>query len=280
MPIAHSGSTWIAWRAEGPDDPAAAGEPVLLIMGLGGSSRAWTRLIPHLRPRYAAILFDNRGTGDSDPVRAPMSMDDLAHDAVAVLDAAGIDSAHVVGVSMGGMIAQHIALDHRDRVRSLVLGCTAAVGRGGGAPPWRMLASAALRPLLGPARTFGVVAPALYAERTRREQPERVREDLAVRVADRTDPRTVYAQMAAIARHDVRARLHELADVPTLVLHGDEDRLVPPDRACDLAAAIPGARLVMLRSCGHILTTDAEAATAAAILDHLERCAARSPQAA
>src|SRR3954454_6544701 len=95
-------------------------------MGLSGSRRGWYRLLPRLVPHVAAISFDNRGTGYSDPITGPLSMADLVDDAVAVLDASGHESAHVMGVSMGGMIAQHLALNHRERARSLILGCTTA----------------------------------------------------------------------------------------------------------------------------------------------------------
>jgi pimeloyl-ACP methyl ester carboxylesterase len=199
----------------------------------------------------------------------------LAADALAVLDAARVDRAHVIGASMGGMIAQHLGLDHRDRVRSLVLACTTAGGRGG-APPWRLLVASALRPLLGSRRTFPLVAPILYARATLRDQPERVRADLERRMADSTSPLTIYAQMDAIAGHNTRARLNELAGVPTLVLHGCDDALVPPEQARELAELIPGARLELIPSCGHIVATDAEEKTATLILEHLDRCAAEA----
>jgi 3-oxoadipate enol-lactonase len=247
------------------------------VMGLGASSRLWYRLLPWIARRYRAIVFDNRGTGDSAPVRSRLTMRELAEDARAVLDDAGIESAHVIGASMGGMIAQHLALGHRERVLSLVLACTTAGGRSG-APPWRLLAMAALRPLVGARLTFPLVAPVLYADATVRDSPERVGEDLKRRIADGTSPLTVYAQMGAIAGHDTRARLGELAGVPTLVLHGAEDRLVPPERGRELAGLIPGARLELIPSCGHLLTTDAEQETATAILAHLDRCSARAPQ--
>jgi 3-oxoadipate enol-lactonase len=266
MAIARSGNAWISWRSEG------TGEPVLMIMGLSGSSRAWFRLLPHVAAGNRAIVFDNRGTGDSPRVRARLTMKGLADDARAVLDAAEVDTAHVIGASMGGMIAQHVALDHTDRVRSLVLACTTAGGRSG-APPWRLLATAALRPFFGPRRTFPLVASTLYAGATLRDRPERMREDLRRRIADDTSPLTLYAQMGAIAAHDTRRRLPELAAVPTLVVHGCEDRLVPPQRARELAALIPGAQLKLIPECGHLLTTDAEEQTAAAILAHVDRYA-------
>jgi 3-oxoadipate enol-lactonase len=270
MRIARGG---IAWHEQGPADPGAPGEPVLMIMGLGASSRLWYRLVPWISRRHRVILFDNRGTGDSSPVRSRLTMATFTDDAVAVLDDAGVDSAHVIGASMGGMIAQHIALDHRDRVRSLVLACTTPGGRSG-APPWRMLAASALRPLLGSRRTFPLVAPLLYASRTRAERPDRLREDLERRIQDNTSALTLYAQMGAIAGHDTRGRLAELAGLPTLVMHGLEDNLIPPDRGRDLARLIPGAHLELIPGCGHILTTDAEEHTANAILAHLDRSTA------
>src|SRR3954454_18722595 len=197
-------------------------------MGLSGSRRGWDRLLPHIVPHAEAISFDNRGTGYSDPVTGPLTMAGLVEDALAVLDAAGHESAHVMGVSMGGMIAQHLALDHRDRVRSLILGCTTAGGRRG-APPWRMMTATALRPVVGATRTFPIVIPALYAQRTRDEQPERVEADLRIRLADNTDIRTTLAQMAAIARHDTRSRLAELEGLEVTVIHGEEDVLVPAE---------------------------------------------------
>jgi len=263
----------IAWREQGPFEPGAPGKPVLLVMGLGASSRPWYRLLPWISRRHRAIVFDNRGTGASAPVRSRLTMEDMAEDARGVLDDAQVESAHVVGASMGGMIAQHLALDHPQRVRALVLACTTAGGRRG-APPWRLLVTAALRPLLGAGRTFPLVAPLLYAPSTVRDAPEGVREDLERRIADKTSAVTVYAQMGAIAGHDTRARLGKLAGIPTLVLHGLEDRLVPPEHGRDLAMLIPGARLRLVPSAGHLLTTDAEEETATAIVDHLDRSAA------
>jgi 3-oxoadipate enol-lactonase len=266
----HDG--WITWREQGPLEHDAAGEPVLMIMGLGASSRLWFRLLPWIARRHRAIVFDNRGTGDSSPVRSRLSMKGLAHDARAVMDDAGVESAHVIGASMGGMIAQHLALEDRASVRSLTLACTTPGGRSG-LPPWRLMATAAVRPVLGTRRTFPLVAPALYAKSTLQERRARVREDFERRLADSTSPITVYAQMGAIAGHDTRSRLGELKGLPTLVVHGLEDNLVPPGRARELAALIPGAQLELIPRCGHLLTTDAEEQVASAIVAHLATAA-------
>ena len=258
-----AGGVWLSWRAYGE------GEPVLMIMGFMGSAKAWFRLLPHISRGHRAIVFDNRGTGDSDRPVGLWSMSGLVDDAIAVLDAAGHETAHVIAVSMGGMVAQHLALDHPDRVRTLSLVCTRP-GRGGRHIPWRMAASVALRPLVGPGRTFPIVAPLLYAERTRRERRELLEDDLQVRFADQAAATTAAGQFAAIARHDARGRLHELR-MPVLVMHGEDDSLIPPEGGRELARLIPGAELVMLPDCGHLVATDAEQESAAALLEFIDR---------
>jgi pimeloyl-ACP methyl ester carboxylesterase len=258
--IAESDGNWLSWRSYGE------GDPVLMIMGFMGSSRAWFRLLPHVAERHRAIVFDNRGTGDSDRPRGLFTMNDLVDDAVAVLDAAGVETANVVGVSMGGMVAQHLALDHPDRVRSLALCCTHPGGRRPGATPWRMLASIALRPLLGPGGTFKIVAPLLYAERTRTEYPERLEADIRMRAQEITPARTALGQGAAISGHDSRERLCELG-MPVLVVHGQEDRLVPVECGHELARLVPHADLRIVPDAGHLLGTDAEHETAGALLE-------------
>ena len=261
--VARNGGVRLFWRREG------SGEPVLMIMGLGANHRGWARLLPHVAAGHEAIVFDNRGTGSSSRVTGPLTMDDLVADALAVLDAAGHESAHVIGASMGGMIAQHLALEHRDRVRSLLLCCTSPVGRGG-QPPWQLLATNAVRPFVAPERTMWLLVPTLYARRTREHHRDRIAEDLRHRLAEPTPPLTTWAQLAAIAAHDTRHQLAELAGLPVTVVHGAEDVLVPPGRGAAIAAAIPGARLETVRPAAHLAAVEQAAAVNALILDHLE----------
>jgi pimeloyl-ACP methyl ester carboxylesterase len=249
MGRARNGSAELEWYEQGD------GEPLLLIMGMGGSAMAWYRLLPHLGG-LRAVSFDNRGTGRSSAIRGHLTLGAMVADTVAVMDDAGLESAHVLGVSMGGMIAQNLAIEHPERVRSLILGCTTAQTRVG-VPPWRLLSAAWVR-ALAPDVAISMVLPALYAQRTRSEAPERIREDLAMRRRDATASRTIFAQMGAVARHDRRGRLGELRGLRVTVIHGSEDALVPVERGRELAALIPGADLVEVPQCGHLLLTDAE----------------------
>ena len=254
-----------------------SGTPLVLIMGLGGAGSAWWRLLRNLPPSIHAITLDNRGTGASDRVRDRLTMPGLGADVLAVMDAAEVARAHVMGTSLGGMVAQHLALEHPERVASLVLASTTAAAMRA-APPWRMLGAGALRPLLGPERARELLAPALYAAATLAEHPELVVEDL--RAEQPQDPVTVAAQLVAAAGHDTRPRLGALAGLGVTILHGAQDAVIPPERAHELAAAIPGARLVIIERCGHMMTTDAEAASAAAVLEHIARHTGPSSRAA
>jgi pimeloyl-ACP methyl ester carboxylesterase len=270
MPYATTTGSRISYTISGPSEEVEDPQTLLMIMGLAGSGAMWFRLLPHVARRHRAIVFDNRGTGRSSPAHRPLTMGDMVGDALAVLDAAGVKTAHVLGASMGGMIAQHLALEHRDRVRSLMLACTTAGGRRE-PPNLRLTAAVLLRPLVGSGRTFALVAPVLYSPRTRIEERKRLSADLRVRAADRVGALTPLMQAAAIAGHDTRSRLHELGGLPTLVVHGLDDRLVSPERGRELANAIPGAQLVEISGAGHLLATDAERDVARAVLDHLER---------
>src|SRR6476660_2900786 len=123
MAYALRNGTNLFWTESG------AGDPILLIMGLGATHEWWNRVVPVLAERYRTILFDNRGVGRSDVPAGPYSIPEMAADAVAVMDAAGVGAAHIFGASMDGMIAQEFALAYPERVRSLILGCTNCGGR-------------------------------------------------------------------------------------------------------------------------------------------------------
>src|SRR5579875_3538137 len=181
----------------------------------------WFRVLPGLAARRMTIRFDNRGVGRSDVPPTPWSMADLAADAVRVLDAAQVERAHVFGFSMGGLVAQELALRHGDRVRSLILGAT----HPGGRQAVRMDPAAATmlmdRSARSPRQAAEASVPFLYAETTPRDQ---IDADLGVRLRYPLRATAYWGQLDAMRRHD--GTLPELPTVaaPTLVLHGSADR--------------------------------------------------------
>jgi pimeloyl-ACP methyl ester carboxylesterase len=258
--VTHAGAR-IYWEAEGD------GDPLLLIMGLGASLEWWNRLRPSLTPRYRTILFDNRGVGRSDVPPGPYSIALMADDALAVLDAAGVTSAHVFGLSMGGYIAQELVLRHPERVRSLVLGCTSCGGRDAVRAAPEVRSALAARAQMPREDAMWGMVPYTFDASTPRE---RIAQDLAMRMRAPVSNDGYVAQFDAIkawpGSHD---RLSGIA-APTLVIHGETDQLVPPENARILARAIPNASLVMLPNASHIFLTDQLDAARDATLAFLE----------
>jgi len=246
-----------------------AGEPVLLIMGLGSNAYGWHWTTPWLAERYQAIAFDNRGTGRSDVPTDTYSIAQMAADAAAVLDAAGHATAHVCGASLGGMIAQRVALAYPERIRSLVLICTTPGGRHALRPASEVTA-ALVEGGEDPASVYRRNAWFLYGEDTRTRHPERIEEDLLHRGKIPTQPRGYFGQLQAAMAHDSWDELPSIA-VPTLVLHGDADLLVPTGNGRLLAERIPGAELVLVPGAGHMLQADANDVVRDAVLDFLGR---------
>lgn len=234
-------------------DEAGSGPPLLMIQGLGYPSDAWWRLVPDLSSSFRVLLFDNRGVGRTGLREGAFTMQTMADDAAAVIRASGESSAHVFGASMGGLIAQELALQHPALVRSLVLGCTGPGGREG--IPSEAAAAGFLqsRANMTPREAAEASVPFVYADSTPREMVE---EDIDVRMTMPTGPEGYAAQLGAVVGYQGSlARLPEL-HVPVLVVHGTQDRLIPPQNAQLLADTIPEAQLEWLDGAGHIFTTD------------------------
>ena len=247
-------------------DEAGQGEPLLLIMGLGATHEWWNRVTAAVAPHFRAILFDNRGVGRSDVPPGPYSIPEMATDAAAVLDAAGVASAHVFGASMGGMIAQELALQSPARVRSLILGCTACGGRESTPARREVLEALGARATMTRDEAMRVMVPYIFDASTPRDLVE---EDLAIRHATTVPNEGFFAQLQAIRSWSgTFARLGSIA-VPTLVIHGETDELVPAENGRIIAAAIPNATLVMLPHASHIFFTDQIEASTEAILSFL-----------
>lgn len=225
------------------------GPPVLLIMGLSFTHEMWFRILPWLVERYQVILFDNRGMGRSSVPRGPYSIRKMARDALAVLRAANIPAAHVVGASMGGMIAQELALRHPEAVKSLILACTSHSGLFG---RWPDFSRVPLRTGATREERERAVIQLLYADST---PLHLIEEDIRIRAGCQWTSRGFMYQFAGILMWSAYGRLPSIR-IPTLVVHGDQDRLVPVENGRAVARRIPGAKFELIPNAGHVLTTD------------------------
>lgn len=261
MPYAENDGTKIYWEEHG------AGFPLLLIMGLGGSHKEWRRLLPALSAKYRVILFDNRGTGATVASDEAFSIPLMASDAKAVLEAAEIESAHILGMSMGGMIAQEFALAYPEKTRSLILTVTNC---GGGetvhAKPEVYFALQG-RGVATPEDAFWAMAPFLYDAATPREA---IAEDLAVRQGVFTTPANFMRQLQAILTWQGTFKRLSNITAPTLVIGGENDQLIPCANSKIIADQIPNAKLVELENSSHTFTTDQTEISVAEILEFLE----------
>lgn len=242
-----------------------SGEPLLCITGFTISSAVYEPVLPLWGERYDCITYDNRGSGRSGSPPWATSMPELAADAARLLDALELESAHVFGISMGGMIAQELALRFPERVRGLVL-----AGSTPGGPRAIRPALAELVPVgVNLARTFHVparpwLAPLLFSERFREEEPERVRELLTYFARYTPTPWGANAHWWATVYHDTVSRLGQI-QAPTLVMHGGEDSFAPIENAELLVARIPDAELCVVEGTGHACILEAPERSFAAI---------------
>jgi 3-oxoadipate enol-lactonase len=224
---------------------------LLMIQGLGFDHAGWDPVVPALRRRFRLLLMDNRGCGASDPPVGVFSVPDLARDAVAVLDAAGVTRAHVLGCSLGGMVAQELAIDHGDRVLGLVLACTT--------PGWP-----AGYPMPAPSMRLMALTRNLPADQALRRHVENalaagtVRTDpaLVARLVEHhgahPDVETSMVSLSMAGARYFGGRRQSRIAAPTLVLQGTEDTVVDPRNGPYLAGQIPGAELEMLPGLGHL----------------------------
>ena len=259
MPYADNSGVKIYWEERGE------GDPLLLIMGLGFSLDMWYRTAPVLSKRYRTIIFDNRGVGRSDVPPGPYSIAAMAADAAAVMDSAGVTDAHVFGVSMGGMIAQEFALQYPERTRSLILGCTSHGGPEAVMADVEVITTLMARVTMSAEDGIRAMIPFIYDLATPRE---RVEEDLEILRRALPTVEGYFAQVQAIIAFESRSRLSRLK-VPTLVVHGESDRLIPPENGRRIARLIDGARLVIIPGASHIFPTDQPEKAHQAILGFL-----------
>ena len=243
------GGTRLYWESRG------TGDPVLLIHGLGLSGGAWWRTVDALAPTMRVITFDHRGIGRSESVSYAYTTEAMADDAVSILDDLAIDRVHVYGFSLGGMVAQQIALRHPTRVRSLVLGGTHAGGRRAAYPEADVVAFFRRRALMPSEVGAWASVPYNYGPRSRDEQVDRIAEDIERRLRNPFNERAYRAQLLAASLHNCYRRLDRIR-APTLVVHGARDRIVPAANAYMTAERVPGAQLTILKDAGHLYPTE------------------------
>ena len=228
------------------------GDPLLFIHGLAYDRRGWGPLPRLMAEDFRVVLLDNRGVGDSDAPQGPYSMEQLAADTVAVLDAAGVDAAHIFGVSLGGFIAQEIALTYPARVRRLVLCSTSPGGPNAFPMPVRGVDAFTRFPAMDRETGLRLMVENSLGDHAVRERPELVDEVYAYRLERAPPVEAWQAQFAASRGHDVYDRLSDISK-PTLVIHASEDTVIDARNGELLAERIPGARIERIPDRGHLV---------------------------
>jgi pimeloyl-ACP methyl ester carboxylesterase len=246
------------------------GEPLVLIIGLTGNLEAWRPLVPTFAREYRVLVFDNRGAGLTDKPAGPYSIPMMADDTAGLMDALGIDAAHIYGISMGGMIAQELALRHPQKVKALVLGCTTPGGPNSHPQSQKTVAALTSIGSVSLEEGLAIVLRWLFTEEFVAAHRQQLRETTLNAFDLRTPRHAVLGQLGAIAAHDTYDRLPQIK-APTLVIAGGDDELVPSANSPILAQRIPGAELVMYPKARHGYLYEVAAEATAAVLDFLRR---------
>jgi 3-oxoadipate enol-lactonase len=256
MSIAKIGSLDLYYEEHG------AGEPLLLIMGLAADSTAWMFQVPEFAEKYRTIVFDNRGVGRSSKPAGTYSIHEMADDAAALLDVLHVQRAHVVGVSMGGMIAQELALRHPERVHGLVLACTFpepdadiernrrfSVQQLGGSITDGGDVQIDLK-AINPMDFLQQLLPLVFNQEFIANELPKLLQVFSGALQYGFSMEAILGQVGAVMNHKATDRLGKIT-APTLVITGDADRLIPPANSDILAKGIPGAKLVKIPGGSH-----------------------------
>ena len=243
MPFADSGSARIYFEDEGD------GEAVLLIPGLGGNTKQMAAISLALAENYHVITVDPRGAGQSDKPNSPYSGEILVEDMIAVLDASKTQRTAVIGISMGGMIGQELAIRHPERVRVLMLSVTYGAADAWSERMWEVRQTAIER--LGIAAQFRLAQIFLFSPRTFRSESEAI-QAFADGFAENPPDESAYLRQMAFCRdHDAISRLSEIS-VPTLVVSASDDITASPLQGKELAQGIPGASYLEIADAPHL----------------------------
>ena len=268
MSMAKVGDINIEYYVEG------GGTPLMMIMGFTGQASSWSeRFLEQLRPHFQIIRFSNRGTGLTDKPQTEYSIPMMADDVAGLLAEVGIEKAHVLGISMGGMIAQELVLNHPQVVQGLALGCTTPGWSQGVQPSQEVLALLAPVPGVSPEEQFRKAWPAIVTPEFVEREREFLEEMLRSGLENPTPVDTMGQQMAAIMRFDSYERLPQIQS-PTLIIHGDKDVLVPTKNGHILQERIADSTLRIVPEVAHMFFWEKPAESAGVIVEFLSSVAA------
>jgi 3-oxoadipate enol-lactonase len=263
MPTVKVGDIRIYYEARG------RGDPLVLIPGYASDNTSFFRQIPGLAENYRVIAIDNRGTGLSDKPDIPYSMEMMAKDTAGLLDSLGIRKAHFYGISMGGPIAEHVALCYPEMTASLILAC-AYCGAKHDVKPDQAAIDAIYSMQGTPEERAMRLLPFLFSQEFISNKMDVIQQFGLLYFKNYPPPHVFKRQQEAIKMVDTYDRLPEIG-APTLVIAGTEDKLVPPENSRILASRIPGAESIALKGVGHFLSVEAPEAANKAIHGFLKR---------
>ena len=247
MPVVIAGDIKIYWESH------ARGKPLLLLSGVSGGTWSWEESVAAWSPHFRVIIFDNMGAGRSSMPDRPYTIKEMADHAVAVLDAAKESQAYVLGLSMGGMIAQELVLNHSERVSALVLGCTHCGGSERIPPAPEVIQRFADNKGLSPEEVVDKNIALLVTPEFSQREPHSLKRYKERQLRAPFQPNyALQRQLGAIRGFDTCDRIGNI-QIPTLVLTADQDLLVPPENGRILASRISGAKLKPFASCGHLI---------------------------
>lgn len=267
MPTARSNGIEMYYEEHG------SGEPLLLIMGWSGNAATWRPQIPGLAERYRVIVFDNRGAGRTAAPAGPYSIKQMAEDAAGLMDALQLERANVFGVSMGGMVAQELALSYPDRVGSLVLGCTSPGGKQAAGFSqlrdeiegfYELHESGGLD-----LQWFAEFLKRLWTDGALARSDSRLQDFVFSLIRFPPTMRGMRDQAEAVLAHNAYDRLERI-EQPTLVITGDEDSLIDPRNSAILAERIPGAQLAFFGGLKHAFHLERPEQVNALIIEFIE----------
>jgi pimeloyl-ACP methyl ester carboxylesterase len=247
------------------------GEPLVMIMGASGNIDWMKSAIPIFSHEYKLVLFDNRDAGQTDVSNIPYTLEVLADDLAGLLDALKIESAHIQGASMGGMIAQQFVLRYPNKVRSLILACTYC-----GGPNSSIMTDPDVKSYME--RAPGLSGKEMMMETLRlclsqkfiENNPSQIKQMMKQMMKHPITPQGSMRQGEAVMSHNTYERLSEIK-APTLVISGDADKLIPVENSRIIASRIQRAELVILKDMGHMFNLEAGEEANRIILDFLRR---------